>query len=68
MRIDCDLEHNQGEDCVELIDWQSENTCKLSFHWPVKIEGDMSTCLHYKEWEKRLPEKYVHGEYKVQLT
>ena len=41
-----------GEDCAELIGWQSENTCKLSFHWPVKIEGDASMCLRYKERER----------------
>ena len=43
------------QDCAELIRWQSENTCKLSFHWLVKIEGDMSTCLWYEEQERRLP-------------
>ena len=40
------------EDYAELIGWQSENTCKLSFHWPVKIEGDTSMCSRYKEWGK----------------
>ena len=37
---------------MELTGWPSENMCKLSFHWPVKIEGDISTCLQYKEPEK----------------
>ena len=47
---------------MERTDWQSENTCKLSFHWPVKIEGDTSMCLWYKEREKGC------RELKVQLS
>ena len=41
-----------GGDCTELIGWQCENTCKLSFHCPVIIEMDTSMCLWYKEREK----------------
>ena len=42
-----------GEDCTELIGWQSENTCELSFHWLVRNSGNTSTCLWYKERGKR---------------
>ena len=28
-----------GKDSAELVGWQSEDTCKLSFHWLVKIGG-----------------------------
>ena len=59
-----------GEDCAELISWQSENMCKLSFHWLVKIEGDnfMSMCLWYEEREKGCQVAYVYGERKVKLS
>ena len=40
------------KDCAELIGWQSENMCKLSFHWLVKIEGDTSTCCGTKSGKK----------------
>ena len=54
-------------DCAELIGRQYENTCKLSFHWLVKI-GDMSTCLWYEEREKGCQVNSVYGERKVQLS
>ena len=54
-------------DCTELIGRQYENTCKLSFHWLVKI-GDMSTCLWYEEREKGCQVNSVYGERKVQLS
>ena len=57
---------------MELIGWQSENTCKLIFSLAGKKKGGYKYVFRVKRAVKRagkrLPEKYIHREHKVQLS
>ena len=53
---------------MELIGWQSENTCKLIFSLAGKKKGGYKYVFRVKRAGKRLPEKYIHREHKVQLS
>ena len=46
------LRAQTGKDCMELIGWQSENMCKLSFHWLVRNSENTSTCCVTKSRKK----------------
>ena len=49
VKIDCDLERKQGKTVWSWLAGNLKTRASLSFHWQVKIEGDTSTCLQYKE-------------------